>query len=101
MPVSIKKVMIAWNRNGGVELFPWPDTQRRSRKYQLTSGACNADVHDWNEVQRQHFVLSTAMGLIVNDGVDPVAVHKAFWGIEEYQNALPPDTSPPPGEKSN
>ena len=102
---SILKVMICWtspcrahrrDRVGMVELVPWPD-HPGGRSHQLVSaaGACDARVRKLNARQREYYVMSTALGLIMRDGMDPKVVHAALWPLKEYRDGLPSDTTPP------
>jgi hypothetical protein len=104
--LSIRQVMICWTGRfpferdnptfGQVALVPWPDHPGGpSDAFQSTSGACDLHIHKLKRAERQHFVMSTALGMIVNYGVDPAVVHRALWPLKEYRDALPPDTTPP------
>jgi hypothetical protein len=103
--LSIREVMICWTGTfpcerdkptfGSVTLIPWPDGNRRSDGYACTTGACDLHIHKFTKIQRQHFVMSTALGMIINYGIDPKVVHCALWPLKEYRDALPPDTTPP------
>ena len=102
--LSITEVMICWSgttycynkaTRGLIALIPWPDRCRRSGVFDCSTGACELRVHELTRVQRQHFVLSTALGLIVDYGIDPELVHRALWPLKEYRDGLPPDSRPP------
>jgi hypothetical protein len=81
-----------------VTLAKHPDSERRSRPWGSTSGACDLRVHQMTDEQRIGFCMSTALGMIFRDGVDPRAVHAAMWGLKEYRAGLPPDTPSPDGK---
>lgn len=105
--VSITEVMICWTSDkdyfakkstrGKVALVSWPDARRASDIYVSTTGACDVCVQEYSPLERAHFVLSTALGMILRDGMSPAVVHAALWPLIEYRNALPDDTPPPPG----
>ena len=87
--MKLKECMIAWNPNSDqVMIGPHPDVTGWSNRYQSTAGACYSHVHSLNEEQRQLYVYVKAVHLIVRDGVDPNAVHKAFSQIEEYEDGF-------------
>jgi hypothetical protein len=92
--MKLCETMICWNPRGAVALVPWPDYARRSARFRMTSGACYHHVHDFTTVERQHFVLSVALGMIVRDGVTAAEVHRALWPLDEYRDSLPRDVQP-------
>ena len=105
---SIKEVMICWTgkyeflrdqpKFGQVALIPWPDKVGASDHFMNSAGACDFKIQEFTRVQRQHFVLSTAYGMLVNQKMDPAVVHAALWPLKEYRDALPPDTPSPDGK---
>jgi hypothetical protein len=81
--------MLCWKHDGSaVKLFPWPDTERISREYQMSSFACWAFVRKLSPKQRQLFALSEALRLIIYYRCDPEAVHEALLELQEYQDFL-------------
>lgn len=97
---SIRHWMICWTSPvgrrreetaGQAALIAWPDTRGASDRYGYTSGACESRVHEMNRLQRQHYVLSTALGMILRDGLEPSVVHRALWPLSEYRDGLPSD----------
>jgi hypothetical protein len=81
---------------GQVALIPWPDRPGgSSHAFACSAGACDAEIHKFKKLQREYWAMSTALGLIVNYGIDPSVVHRALWPLKEYHDALPPDTTPP------
>jgi hypothetical protein len=49
-------------------------------------------------IELRHFVMSTALGMIFADKMDPAEVHKVLWPLDECRQGLPPDTPCPPGD---
>jgi len=92
--------MLCWNpHTDQVALVPWPDRVGASRspiRYRCTTLACFIDFHRMNFEQRKAKVMIEAYHLIVADGCDPAAVHRALWPLEEYRDSLAPDF-PEPG----
>lgn len=74
-----------------VALVPWPDPERKSRKYESSLGACMSSMHEMTFEERQITLLADAMAMIVRDKCDPLAVHRALMGLEEYSAAMAPD----------
>jgi hypothetical protein len=105
---SIREVMICWtppgerfagldNPRGNVGLVKWPASDNGDRHWQCTAGACDLRIHDYSDERRGFFVMSVALGLIVNYDIDPQVVHKALWPIDEYRFSLPEDSTAPRG----
>lgn len=110
--MELKHTIICWTPSGGdwalpsnylyknatvgrTALVPFPDRTGASDTYAMTSGACFISVREMRQNARQQFVLSTALGMILRDGLTPAEVHRALWPIDEYRDALPPDTPSP------
>ncbi len=105
MTATIRNVMICWTGThecladmptaGKVALIPWPDRARRSDAYFSASGACDLEVQSFTRLERQHYVLSTALRLVMTEGIAPAEVHRALWPLKEYRDGMPVDTAPP------
>lgn len=106
---SIRRWMICWtpdyhcfrdhpNRGTG-KLIAWPDPIRESYsdKWPMSTGACDMCVHEFSELERRHFVMSTVLGMMHN-GMTQDVVHRFVWPIHEYRLALPPDVKAPFGD---
>jgi hypothetical protein len=104
--VSIRKVMIAYIPPSALKydhacvpriwLIRWPERGRRAtRRFARTTGACVRAVHKMKPIERRHFVMSLALGLIVREGFAQADVHRALWPIKEYRDGLPRDTPAP------
>lgn len=57
----------------------------------MTGLACNMDMHKMTPEQIKTVCFVEAMHLIVRDGCDPLAVHKALLEVDEYRDGLAPD----------
>ena len=94
--MKLKKCMFAWNSNSNeVEVGPWPDISGWSLKYTMTAGATWVHVRDLTHDQCIRYLYVEAMHLIVRDKVDPMAVHNAFYIIDEYRDGLAVDMPKP------
>ncbi len=94
--ISILEVMICWTAdNGHIALVEWPDEKRKSDRYSCTTGACESRIHRYSKIELQHFVLSTAMGILLEEGMSTAEVHRTLWPLIEYRDALPPDVKAP------
>ena len=90
--MNATNAMLCWNpESNEVALIPWPDTERRSEKYLMSSLAAYADVRKMTFEQRKAKVFIEAAHLIVRDGCDPASVHFALLGLEEYRDGCAPD----------
>lgn len=94
--------MIAWTGHddevhadtaGKIEVGPWPDKTRWSDRYFYTGGACYLELHKASEDQRLAKLFIDFHDIVVRDGIDPQAAHKAFLKIEEYRRHIAPDIS--------
>lgn len=79
-------------------LVPWPDYAGASDEYEYTLLACSEAFRSLGFEGRKKMIFIEAMHLIVGDGVDPQALHKALLGLPEYRDALAPDM---PGAKGD
>lgn len=92
------KCMIAWDpvsangRRDRVAVGPHPDVTGWSDRYQSTDGACYAHLHTAEEWKRIAHLFVTFNTLVVRDGLDPQAVHRAFLAVDEYRARIAPDT---------
>lgn len=79
--------MLCWTPDTDqVALVPWPDRiGGRSDRYQMTALACDARLQRMSFPERMAVVFAEAMHLIVRDGCDPRAVHRALLGLDEYR----------------
>ena len=99
--MTIRNTMICWTPTycgdaetvGQVALIDWPERVRASDRYAMSTGACESHVAKLNPLQRRQFVLSTALGMIVRDGMAPSVVHAALLPLVEYRDGLPEDAA--------
>lgn len=84
--------MLCWNPGTDqVEVGPWPDKTGWSKKYRMSVLACELVVQELSFEARKRVVFTEAVHLIVKDGCDPAAVHKALMNLKEYQAGLSED----------
>jgi hypothetical protein len=85
------EAMLAWNPGTNeVEVGPWPDKTGWSKKYKMSSGACNLERHSKpKEWKLMSFI--DAMHVIIRDKVDPLAVHMAMLAVDEYRDGCSDD----------
>jgi hypothetical protein len=108
---SIRRWMVCWTpltlgdgyaTRGAGRLVLWDDWDRANsydRNWTHSAGACDMIVHKFDTLERQHWVLSTAMGLVISGELRYEVMHALFWPILEYRMALPSDIAAPPGDK--
>lgn len=77
--------------SGDVVVVPWPDRDGLSKGYRMSDGACWGHVREMEEAERQRYVLSGAMAMIVRDRCDPMGVHRAMLELFDYRDALASD----------
>lgn len=56
------------------------------------------DVTNYSKLERQHLVMSVALGAILRDGLDPKEVHKTMWRLKDFREAVPTDVPDPEGK---
>ena len=89
---SAKNMMLCWNINSDkVKLVPWPDNARLSDPYERTSMGCYSVTKKMTFEQLKTQCFIEAMHLIIRDGCDPHAVHRALLGCAEYRDGLAED----------
>lgn len=92
MSTDAKKSMICWDADGNrVRRVPWPDQIGLSDDYDFCIGACDYVFQKADFEKRKGLLYINAMHMIVRDGCDPVAVHKAMLGFDEYRDGLSDD----------
>lgn len=90
MKQTALNTMLLWDRHGKATLGPWPENGNRA-PYRYSALACDLKIHRMSRDQRVAQVFIEAMHLIVRDGVDPLQLHHALLGLEEYRNAMADD----------
>ena len=82
--MKLVEAMYGWNRNSDeIDVGPWPDTTGWSDRYSLTGGACYTNI-------RQIFI--DFHMIVLRDGVDVQAAHRAFLKIDEFRRSIAPET---------
>ncbi len=90
---TAKTHMLCWTPNSNqVALVPWPDTERRSDSYDSTCLACDSCIQGASFAKRKLIVYVEALKLVVRDGVDPLALHRALLPLREYRSGLAEDS---------
>jgi len=94
---NASNTMLCYSDNSDqVALVPWPDYSGLSDPFDKTTLACRGSIQAAPFEQRKALVFITAMQAIVRDGVDPMALHKALLGLDEYRDGCAADV---PGMK--
>ena len=68
-----------------IRVGPWPDETRWSNTYDLTSGCCFADYHDWDEQKQAQALVNLAM-TIAADGVPVADILSEFQKIRVWRH---------------
>jgi hypothetical protein len=93
--MKLTAALICWTPGEAVDVVPYPDHHGLGDRHRMTSGACDAKVHGFSQIEAGHFVMSTALAMILADRVPADRVHAALWAIDEYRAALPVDMPAP------
>lgn len=89
MTLPLTEAMIAWQpRTDRVKVGPWPDESGWSDDFLMTGGACYRDVLEMDEATRRRYALNLFHTLVIRDGVDPMAAHKALCRITEFARSI-------------
>lgn len=89
---NAKTHMLCWNPGSAeVALIPWPDFRNLSEPYSRSSLAAFSDLHDMDFSERRAKVFVEALHLIVRDGCEPAAVHRALSALAEYRDGCADD----------
>ena len=92
VPATALNKMLCWNPGTDqIALVEWPDNTNSSRAYENTALAASAYVHNLEPTELKLLVSRLAIRLIVHDGCDPQAVHRALLPLEEYRDGLSED----------
>ena len=90
--MNAANAMLCWDPDSDrVALVEWPDASRKSDSYEMTGLACYTAIRDMDHERRKAVVFIEAMHLIVRDKVDPMALHRALLGLDEYRDGMAPD----------
>ncbi|MEA1832727.1 hypothetical protein U8607_11600 [Methylobacterium durans] len=77
---------------GQVVVVPFPDAEGRAKGFMMSAGASSSALQALPEDQRVARLFIDFNTLVVRDGLDPQAVHRAFLAIDEYRFRIAPDT---------
>ncbi|WP_375464617.1 hypothetical protein [uncultured Methylobacterium sp.] len=77
---------------GQVAVLTYPDTTGATGRYMMTAGAVFSGLKTLSEEARIARLFIDFQTLVVRDGLDPQAVHRAFLAIDEYRFRIAPDT---------
>lgn len=84
---NANEAILCWYPDSAkVKLVPFPDTRDECGDYPMTALACCDYVQRADFETRKKIVFIEAMHLIVRDGCDPLAVHRALLGLNEYRD---------------
>ena len=77
---------------GQVAVLPAPDTAGASKRFMMRGGAGSSALQALTGEARIARLFIDFQTLVVRDGLDPQAVHRAFLAIDEYRFRIAPDT---------
>ncbi len=90
--MDARHTMLCWNPDSNeVDLVAHPDLCGASDKYMMTALGCWSRFNEMNFEQRKAVIFIEAMHLIIRDGCDPDAVHRALLALDEYRDGLAGD----------
>jgi hypothetical protein len=77
---------------GQVAVLALPDSAGAAKRYMMRAGASSSALQALSEEARIARLFIDFQTLVVRDGLDPQAVHRAFLAIDEYRYRIAPDT---------
>lgn len=90
--MKYKEAMVAWSRHTDqIKVGPWPQRDGWSKPYRYSVGACFLKVREMTQDKVGGKVFIDFHSIIVRDGVDIAAAHKAFLQIDEYREYISGD----------
>ena len=89
--MDAKNSVLLWNPGTDQVVVLAKPLEGRGAGYSCSSLGCYADFQVWSFEKRKLQVFIEAMHLIVRDGCDPMAVHRALCDLDEYQDGLSED----------
>ena len=101
--MKFSEALIAWDdKSDKIKVGPWlaSVSTKWSDDYDMTGGACETRLHRMTEAQRAAMLFITFNTIVVRDGVDVQAAHRAFLAIDEYRALISPGmegADPPDG----
>ena len=89
---SASEVMVCWNPGTDqVKIVNHPDYENKSKGYRMTALGCYTWLKKATFTEKKMMCFIQAIHLIIRDKCDPMAVHNALLGIEEYRDGLSDD----------
>ncbi|GJD44126.1 hypothetical protein AFCDBAGC_1990 [Methylobacterium cerastii] len=77
---------------GQVAVLPAPDAEGAAKRFMMRGGAGSSALQALTGEARIARLFIDFQTLVVRDGLDPQAVHRAFLAIDEYRFRIAPDT---------
>lgn len=77
---------------GQVAVLPAPDVEGAAKRFMMRGGAGSSALQALTGEARIARLFIDFQTLVVRDGLDPQAVHRAFLAIDEYRFRIAPDT---------
>ena len=77
---------------GQVAVLPAPDASGAAKRFMMRAGASSSALSGLSEEARIARLFIDFQTLVVRDGIDPQAAHRAFLAIDEYRYRIAPDT---------
>ena len=77
---------------GQVAVLPAPDPAGAAKRFMMRGGAGSSALQALTGEARIARLFIDFQTLVVRDGLDPQAVHRAFLAIDEYRFRIAPDT---------
>jgi hypothetical protein len=77
---------------GQVAVLPLSEVAGAAKRYMMRAGASSSALQAMSEEARIARLFIDFQTLVVRDGLDPQAVHRAFLAIDEYRFRIAPDT---------
>lgn len=77
---------------GQVAVLPAPDAEGAAKCFMMRGGAGSSALQALTGEARIARLFIDFQTLVVRDGLDPQAVHRAFLAIDEYRFRIAPDT---------
>lgn len=93
--LTADRAILCWDpESAHVQVFEFPPPDgnwARWSGFECTALADDARIHAMDFEQRKQAVFIEALHLIVRDGCNPVAVHRALLNLKEYRAGCAPD----------
>lgn len=88
--MKAKEAMVLWNWNSDeIEVVKWPDENSKyDSKYVCSAGACSTGWASDDPTEQALNIYRLFNHIVVRDGIDLRATHKAFLEIDEYRESL-------------